>query len=236
MVSSAYCRIERPSSTRCGTTPLTLLLDLALRIRVAQMSSTKLNKIGDKGSPCLTPFLVSKKFPTSSFTLMFTLPPLMIWSIQLHHIGGKPFILKVCWRKDHLTLSKAFSQSSFKITPSNLFLCILWMVSCRITTPSKIFLSFMKDDWEGWIYFLATRAIRLVNALVKILKLMLSKQMGRYYWICVTSFSFGSNRIVPKLRLYRGRLALWKSSKRGRRSPFINSQKLDRTQLGTHQV
>ena len=110
------------------------------------------------------------------------------------------------------------------------------MVSCRITTPSKIFLSFMKADWEGWINFWATRAIRLVNALVKFLKLTLSKQIGRYYWICATSFSFGSNIIVPKLRLYRGRLPLWKSSKRGRRSPFINSQKLDRTRLGTHQV
>jgi hypothetical protein len=49
-----------------------------------------------------------KNLPTSSFTLTPTLPFQMNGSIHLHHFPVKPFILKVFWRKDQLTLSYAF--------------------------------------------------------------------------------------------------------------------------------
>ena len=78
----------------------------------------------------------------------------------------------------------------------------------------------MKADWEGWITLFATRAIRLVNTLMKILKLTLSRQMGRYCCICVTSFCFGNNIIAPKLRLKRGKVPLWNSSIRGHKVLF----------------
>jgi hypothetical protein len=39
------------------------------------MSTTMLNNIGDKGSPCRRPFLVWKYDRTSSLTLTATLPP-----------------------------------------------------------------------------------------------------------------------------------------------------------------
>jgi hypothetical protein len=42
---------------------------------MASISATILNSIGDKGSPCLSPFEVWKYLPTSSLTLMATLPP-----------------------------------------------------------------------------------------------------------------------------------------------------------------
>jgi len=53
----------RPSSTKCGTAPLTCPFSLALAIIIANMSTAILNKIGDRGSPCLRPFFVWKYEP-----------------------------------------------------------------------------------------------------------------------------------------------------------------------------
>ena len=60
IVSSAYCKTERPLSTRCGTIPLNYWFSLALAIKIASMSTTILKSMGDSGSPCLTHFLVWK--------------------------------------------------------------------------------------------------------------------------------------------------------------------------------
>jgi hypothetical protein len=58
IVSSAYYRIEIPSLTRCDTTPEICASSLALFIKMANMSVTKLKSNGDNGSPCRRPFLV----------------------------------------------------------------------------------------------------------------------------------------------------------------------------------
>jgi hypothetical protein len=58
IVSSAYWRIERPSSTTLCITPEICPSPLALLIRITNISTIILNMIGDKGSPCLTPFFV----------------------------------------------------------------------------------------------------------------------------------------------------------------------------------
>lgn len=50
--------MDKPPSTRSGTTPLTWPSVFALLINIASMSATMLNKTGDKGSPCLKPFLL----------------------------------------------------------------------------------------------------------------------------------------------------------------------------------
>ena len=46
IVSSAYRRMERPSSTRLGTRPLKWSLVLAREAKMANISATKLNKMG----------------------------------------------------------------------------------------------------------------------------------------------------------------------------------------------
>ena len=74
--SSAYWRMERPPSTRSGIKPLIRSLSLALDIKIEGMSPTKLKSNGERGSPCLKPYFVWKKFPISSFKLTPTLPPL----------------------------------------------------------------------------------------------------------------------------------------------------------------
>ena len=74
IVSSAYCRIHSLPSTKCGTTPFIWLSSLALETSNASISATKLNTIGDRGSPCLSPFFVWKKLPTLSLTWIPTLP------------------------------------------------------------------------------------------------------------------------------------------------------------------
>lgn len=57
IVSSAYCSMEMPSATKCGSTPLNCPTSFARARRTANISTTRLNKRGDKGYPCLTPFL-----------------------------------------------------------------------------------------------------------------------------------------------------------------------------------
>lgn len=53
IVSSVYCRIDRPSSTKWGNTPLIWPATLARSTRVANISATMLNKIGGKPLPSL---------------------------------------------------------------------------------------------------------------------------------------------------------------------------------------
>ena len=122
IVSSAYCRMDMPPSTRCGIRSEIYPSCFALSIKIANISATKLKSKGDNGSPYLKPFFVWKYLPTSSLNLIATLPFVTKASIQEHHSSGKPFIRRVCWRKFHLTLSYAFSKSSFKITPLSFFI------------------------------------------------------------------------------------------------------------------
>jgi hypothetical protein len=49
--------------------------------------------------------------------------------IDLHHVGGKPFILKVYCTKGQLILSYGFSKSNFKISAFCFFLCVHFMYS-----------------------------------------------------------------------------------------------------------
>ena len=57
IVSSAYCKIDKPLSTRFGTRPLINSVCFARSIKIAKISTTILKRIGDNGSPCLTPSL-----------------------------------------------------------------------------------------------------------------------------------------------------------------------------------
>jgi hypothetical protein len=75
IISSAYYRIDKPSSVRFGITPFVCPSDLALLIKTASVSTTIINSKGDKGSPCLTSFFVWKFWSTISFTFIPTPPP-----------------------------------------------------------------------------------------------------------------------------------------------------------------
>ena len=49
IVSSAYCKIDKQTFTRCGTTPFILTSSLLLFKRIADMSAIMLKSNGDKG-------------------------------------------------------------------------------------------------------------------------------------------------------------------------------------------
>jgi hypothetical protein len=51
IVSYAYYLIDTPPSTRCGISPTTFLSLFALAMRIANISTMILNKMGDIGSP-----------------------------------------------------------------------------------------------------------------------------------------------------------------------------------------
>jgi hypothetical protein len=59
-VSSAYCILIIPEGQKDLNIPTTKLLFAALISIRVNTSATKLNRIGEIGSPCLTPLLVSK--------------------------------------------------------------------------------------------------------------------------------------------------------------------------------
>jgi len=163
--------MERPSSIRCGIKPEICPSYFALSIKVANISTTRLKSNGNSRSPYLKPFFVSKNLPTPSFTLMPTLPFEKNDLIHLHHFSLKPFDLKVCWRKDQLILSYAFSKSSFRIAPFILFLWSSCMVSCKNDHTSKIYLPGMKADWLCRTILSAIPINLLAITFLKILKL-----------------------------------------------------------------
>jgi hypothetical protein len=53
VVSSAYYKIDNPSSTKWGITPLIWPSSFAFVINMESISTTILNRIGDMGSPCV---------------------------------------------------------------------------------------------------------------------------------------------------------------------------------------
>jgi hypothetical protein len=72
-------------------------------------SATKLNKIGDTGSPCLTPLLVSKKALLTSLILTPTEPLFNKDWMRYMHLGLKPLCFSILSKKLLSTLSYAFS-------------------------------------------------------------------------------------------------------------------------------
>lgn len=53
--------MQMPPSTKSGVKPVIKPLFGALSSNTLSISTAMLNKIGDKGSPCLKPFLVGKE-------------------------------------------------------------------------------------------------------------------------------------------------------------------------------
>jgi hypothetical protein len=74
MVSSSYWRQIIPPGQRFEQRPLMrLALDALISILV-KTSTTRLKRRGERGSPCLNPLPVIKKFPTVLFNLTQTEP------------------------------------------------------------------------------------------------------------------------------------------------------------------
>jgi hypothetical protein len=82
------------------------------------------------------------------------------------------------------------------------YLRISWMVSCCIMTTSMILRPDKKVNCEGQMTFLATKPILLVITLVMILMLTLSRYIGLYYGIIITSHFFERRVILQKFSLY----------------------------------
>ena len=156
---------------------------------------------------------------------MATQPPVTKFWIHLHHLSEKPFILRACWRKDHLTLSYAFSKSILNITPLMFFRCISWTVSCRITTPSSIFRPCIKAIWDGRTTRSAIKFNLFVATLMKILKLTLMRHMGLNYWIRSASLIFGNKTISAKFILNRSSRWAGRQLNNSKRSALMISHK-----------
>ena len=83
MVSIAYCRMEIPPSTRCGTTPLSWSSIFARLMNSASISATRLNRMGGRGSPCRSPFFVEKiGLPYHWYWLLRSRLRWRMWSTQ----------------------------------------------------------------------------------------------------------------------------------------------------------
>ena len=88
-VSSAYCKIDSPSSIRCGIISLIRPSYLALFKIITNVSVTILNKIWDKGSPCLTPRSTEKKGVYELPKVRHDLPTAKNLEINLINLSGK---------------------------------------------------------------------------------------------------------------------------------------------------
>ena len=127
------------------------------------------------------------------------------------------------------------------MTPFIFLRCNSWTVSCKVTTPSRMYLPCMKAVWVGWTTWSATELSLMVAAFVKILKQTLRRQIGLYCWILSASLTFGNKIISPKLRRKSSNSDRTQLENRHEEhqkaptSPFLLSPKSsDRTMLGNH--
>lgn len=96
----------------------------------SQHVTTILNSISESGSTCRRPSLFWKYESIYSFTFIPTFPPLVNASIHFHQVLEKPFILKVCCKKPHFTLSYTFSKINLENNTILLFfLCVIHVKS-----------------------------------------------------------------------------------------------------------
>jgi hypothetical protein len=104
IVSSAYCSLNNPPSTRWDTIPPICPSLLALLIGMTNMSATMLKSRGESGSPCRRPFLSEKVLDLSIHIDSNASPEIKV-STHLIHLSENPFIRRVWNRNNHFTLS-----------------------------------------------------------------------------------------------------------------------------------
>ncbi|GMP75754.1 hypothetical protein CsSME_00032733 [Camellia sinensis var. sinensis] len=93
-------------------------LSLAKSIILPNTSATKINKNGDKGSPCLRPLDAWKKSPALPFTIIAILQDDKHPQIHFLHLTPNPFLSKTKPTKPQSTWSYAFSKSTLNTIPS----------------------------------------------------------------------------------------------------------------------
>jgi hypothetical protein len=108
-----------PPGYRFEHRPLIRFSFEALVSILVRTSTVRLKSIGERRSPCLRPLLVRKKLSTILLILSPTKPPRITAFIQAIVLGPKPLLASRSTRKYKLTLSKDFSQSSFRTRPQN---------------------------------------------------------------------------------------------------------------------
>jgi hypothetical protein len=109
IVSSAYWRKIIPPGQRLEQSPLIRFALEALISILVKTSTTKLKRSGERGSPCLSPLPVTKKFSIALLSLTPTEPFVVMALIQAITLGQKPVFWRMSKRKTTSTLSKAFS-------------------------------------------------------------------------------------------------------------------------------
>jgi len=99
-------------------------------------------------SPCLRPLLDWILLPKTPLTIILELPDLRRDLIHPIHLVPKPLASNKSNRKSQSMESNAFAKSSFRRAQVMLFLHQRLMNSCKIATPSVIFLPLIKAVWD----------------------------------------------------------------------------------------
>ena len=141
----------------------------------SNLDSTSVNKIkrnGEMGSPWRKPRLEVKKPSGDPLIKMKYEGMEMHWLIIWIHFSEKPNCLKMESKKDHSTLSKAFSKSMFRAANPKepvRFWWRVWKILCAMIELSWMFLPGIEVACHG----VMSLGRRLLRRLAKVLEIIL---------------------------------------------------------------
>lgn len=100
----------------------------------SKLSTTRMKRSGESGHPCFRPLNILKLEPGEPLTMQKILEEESHSKTHKIHSSGRPLALINFKRNDQLTLSKAFSKSSFRMKDSVLSSKMLGMTfdECRL--------------------------------------------------------------------------------------------------------
>jgi len=170
-----------------GTTSLNCPSSLVLVMRIVNMSSTMLKRRDLKRVSLTKPFICLKKVPNLIIYINCYTPTSDKGFKPFDPLGRKTFHTQCLDQKRPSNLVVGVSKSILKITPFSFFQWSSCIVSCRITTPSRMLCPLMKANWwVGLIMWSGTKITRLVSTFVKIFKTDIGQTDGSIllYLIC----------------------------------------------------
>ena len=213
-VSSANCNMQHSVCALPTFTSFNTFSFNALRTRLANPSATIRNKKGAKGSPCLRPLKGLNSYVGLSLIKTDTVADSRQPCTHLIHLLWNPILCNISKKKLHLTESYAFSKSTFKKTPLLRHLRTSSITSLPIRTLSNIPLPFRKADWVSSITKGKTFLILCDIALVMILYIALTREIGLNWSIITWSFTLGTRAINDALQPFGKIPHSWKQEKK----------------------
>ena len=140
-----YCMNDKPPSTM-GTTSLNRPSSLILVMRIVNMSSTMLKRRDLKRVSLTKPFICLKKVSNLIIYINCYTPTSDKGFKPFDPLGRKTFHTQCLDQKRPSNLVVGVSKSILKITLFSFFQWSSCIVSCRITTPSRMLCPLMKAN------------------------------------------------------------------------------------------